>query len=138
MTSLQSSSSLNSRFKNWELFELQARQKYKGNLYSELPLKFYKDYNIPIKDYGIDVLLTKYDDELKRYIVNKTIQCKYSESGKYNITFDKLANFNCLSNIIQKKQNEYISKMLNYFNDETNKGKLFINYPMIESIRYFK
>ena len=37
-----------------------------------------------------------------------------------------------------KKQNEYISKMLNYFNDETNKGKLFINYPMIESIRYFK
>lgn len=31
-----------------------------------------------------------------------------------------------------------LCEMLSYFSDETNHGKLYINYPMIESIRYFK
>ena len=29
-----------------------------------------------------------------------------------------------------------IMDMLQYFNDETNYGKLFINYPMVESVKY--
>jgi hypothetical protein len=37
-----------------------------------------------------------------------------------------------------KEQNACITKMLEYFNDETDEGKLYINYPMIESIRYVK
>lgn len=35
-------------------------------------------------------------------------------------------------------QNKCIKEMLNYFDNETEHGKLYINYPMIESIRYFK
>lgn len=37
-----------------------------------------------------------------------------------------------------EKQNNDLTEMLEYFNDETGNGKLYINYPMIESIRYFK
>ena len=35
-------------------------------------------------------------------------------------------------------QNAHIQEMLCYFDDETGNGKLYINYPMVESIRYFK
>lgn len=35
-------------------------------------------------------------------------------------------------------QNNHIREMLDFFDDETQNGKLYINYPMVESIRYFK
>lgn len=31
--------------------------------------------------------------------------------------------------------NEKITELLNYFNEETDKGKLFISYPMVESLK---
>ena len=34
--------------------------------------------------------------------------------------------------------NRQIQELLSFFNDETANGKLYINYPMIESIRYTK
>ena len=34
--------------------------------------------------------------------------------------------------------NRRVAKMLSLFDDETDNGKLYINYPMIESIRYTK
>lgn len=34
--------------------------------------------------------------------------------------------------------NQQIQKMLSFFNNETAAGKLYINYPMVESIRYTK
>lgn len=34
--------------------------------------------------------------------------------------------------------NRHLNEMLAYFNDETANGKLYINYPMIESIKYHK
>ena len=34
--------------------------------------------------------------------------------------------------------NRRVTKMLSLFDDETDNGKLYINYPMIESIRYTK
>ena len=37
-----------------------------------------------------------------------------------------------------EEQHQRIEELLHYFNDETDKGKLYINYPMVESIRYFK
>ena len=37
-----------------------------------------------------------------------------------------------------REQNEDIKQMLEYFNNETRHEKLYINYPMIESLRYFK
>ena len=41
-------------------------------------------------------------------------------------------------NITLEQMNEQISQMLVLFNDETDQGKLYINYPMIEAIRYTK
>ena len=34
--------------------------------------------------------------------------------------------------------NNQLKDLLNYFNEETEHGKLYINYPMIEAIRYTK
>lgn len=37
-----------------------------------------------------------------------------------------------------EENNLHILEMLEYFNEETANGKLYINYPMVESIRYTK
>lgn len=37
-----------------------------------------------------------------------------------------------------QENNRILSEMLKYFTDETEKGKLYINYPMVESLRYTK
>lgn len=37
-----------------------------------------------------------------------------------------------------EKVNEVLFEMLEFFNDETENGKLYINYPMIESLKYTK
>lgn len=37
-----------------------------------------------------------------------------------------------------EEQNSQINELLEYFDNETEHGKLFIDYPMVESIRYFK
>lgn len=37
-----------------------------------------------------------------------------------------------------KTKNDRILELLEYFNEETENGKLFISYPMIESIQYTK
>ena len=37
-----------------------------------------------------------------------------------------------------KENNAHLKELLEYFDDETERGKLYINYPMIESLRYTK
>ena len=37
-----------------------------------------------------------------------------------------------------EKVNEILSEMLEYFDDETGNGKLYVNYPMVESLKYTK
>ena len=37
-----------------------------------------------------------------------------------------------------EENNKRLSEMLDYFTDETDNGKLYINYPMVESLRYTK
>lgn len=37
-----------------------------------------------------------------------------------------------------KENNKRVLEMLSYFSDETGVGKLYINYPMLESLRYTK
>ena len=39
-------------------------------------------------------------------------------------------------NISLEKMNAQLEEMLNIFSDETDNGKLYINYPMVEAIRY--
>ena len=41
-------------------------------------------------------------------------------------------------NLSLEELNQQVREMLDMFNDETENGKLYINYPMIESIRYTK
>lgn len=41
-------------------------------------------------------------------------------------------------NLTIEQMNMQISEMLELFNDETDNGQLYINYPMIEAIRYTK
>lgn len=41
-------------------------------------------------------------------------------------------------NLTMEQMNRQISEMLELFNDETDNGQLYINYPMIEAIRYTK
>lgn len=41
-------------------------------------------------------------------------------------------------NLPLEVMNSQIEEMLNLFNDETDNGRLYINYPMVESIRYTK
>ena len=41
-------------------------------------------------------------------------------------------------NLTMEQMNKQISEMLELFNDETDNGLLYINYPMIEAIRYTK
>lgn len=42
------------------------------------------------------------------------------------------------SRLSLEENNQHLYEMLAYFNDETSNGKLYINYPMIESIKYHK
>ena len=42
------------------------------------------------------------------------------------------------SNLPIEELNRQVNVMLNLFDDETSNGKLYINYPMIESLRYTK
>lgn len=41
-------------------------------------------------------------------------------------------------NLTLDEMNTQLKELLEIFNDETDNGKLYINYPMIESIRYTK
>lgn len=43
-----------------------------------------------------------------------------------------------LNRLSVEEQNLQIKELLDYFDNETEHGKLFIDYPMVESIRYFK
>ncbi|MBQ0002290.1 MAG: hypothetical protein KBT21_02005 [Treponema sp.] len=43
-----------------------------------------------------------------------------------------------LNKLSVEDQNSQIKELLEYFDNETEHGKLFIDYPMVESIRYFK
>lgn len=40
------------------------------------------------------------------------------------------------SRLTLSENNSHIEEMLHYFSDETENGKLYINYPMVDSIRY--
>lgn len=42
------------------------------------------------------------------------------------------------SRLTLEANNQHLKEMLEYFNEETKNGKLYINYPMVESIRYVK
>src|SRR5574344_1543643 len=47
-------------------------------------------------------------------------------------------NQNVCTPVTLSETNDHLQKMLSFFNDETGNGKLYINYPMVESLQYTK
>lgn len=59
-----------------------------------------------------------------------------SEISEIYLFFDYDFHHHDLENL--DEDNAHIGELLDFFHDETENGKLYINYPMIESIRYTK
>ncbi|WP_348682067.1 hypothetical protein [Duncaniella freteri] len=75
-----------------------------------------------------DLLISKGDNVLKG--INP------SDISEIFLFFDYDFHHHSIEDLIS--DNEHIVEMLKFFDDETTSGKLYINYPMIESIRYTK
>lgn len=74
-----------------------------------------------------DILLEKGDETLK--------DIREDEVSEIYLFFDY--DFQEDSRTLEENDNR-LSELLGYFTDETGKGKLYINYPMVESLRYTK
>lgn len=72
------------------------------------------------------------DDELNK------IETSDSVSEVYLFFDYDLKRIDELNKLSVEEQNLQIKELLDYFDNETEHGKLFIDYPMVESIRYFK
>ncbi len=72
-------------------------------------------------------------NNIKRFQVNKDLDeyDEYEFEQTY-LFFDYDIQNNNLS---IEQMNSRVKELLHYFNDETGKGKIYINYPMVESIR---
>ena len=74
-----------------------------------------------------EILLEKGDETLK--------DIREDEVSEIYLFFDY--DFQENSRTLEEN-NSRLSELLDYFTDETGKGKLYINYPMVESLRYTK
>lgn len=74
-----------------------------------------------------EILLEKGDETLK--------DIREDEVSEIYLFFDY--DFQENSRTLEEN-NSRLSELLEYFTDETGKGKLYINYPMVESLRYTK
>ena len=74
-----------------------------------------------------EILLEKGDETLK--------DIREDEVSEIYLFFDY--DFQEDSRMLEEN-NSRLSELLGYFTDETGRGKLYINYPMVESLRYTK
>lgn len=96
-----------------------------------------------------------FDDSRTDVSLIPLLQEQLKQNGDVNHPLLKITNWDEISEIFlffdydcQNKEkdksysltenNKRIEKMLSFFNNETEAGKLYINYPMVESIRYTK
>lgn len=85
----------------------------------------YELYDDLSKDKYLDILLL-----LKEKTTDQSIRIKLSNKfSKIYLLFDFDPHYH-------KFDNEKVKLMLGWFNDSTDGGKLYINYPMIESFRH--
>lgn len=78
----------------------------------------------------VSILKDKYKDKINSPFAGNELSSDFSEIYLF---FDyDFQN----TNIQIETINSQVSEMLEIFDDETNFGKLYINYPMVESIRY--
>ena len=79
-------------------------------------------------------LLRKYTEAMKKPVQR---YCQFL-GFRRNLPIFSTMTFNINSLSLEEIINSRLKDMLELFDDETSNGKLYINYPMIESIRYAK
>jgi len=99
--------------------------------------------------------LDAFDDNIDSADIVQVLKEQLSKSPNQQDELNKIENSDSISEVylffdydlkqIDEKnklsveeQNYQIKELLEYFDNETIHGKLFVDYPMIESIRYFK
>lgn len=106
-------------------------QQNKNKEYVAFGTNIYGLYDEMSKDDGLDIIeLIKEKAKSKKdmYNYNKLAEGGFSE---VYLIFDfdfQAPQYDC----------QKICEMINFFDNETEHGKLYINYPMIESIKHFK
>ena len=99
------------------------------SLFNELKMDRYLDLVGLLKENG-----TKHPE-----LEKKLEKCNRDEFSQIYLFFDyDIKKTDKHNKDSLETQNEKIKEMLELFDNETEKGKLYINYPMVESIRYFK
>ena len=93
---------------------------------------FYKRLKDDFDDFGDVVDILKSEME-KTDPDNEIFKYKSSDFESIYLFFDYDFYWGNL-----EKKNSQILELLEYFNEETENGKLFVSYPMIESIQYTK
>ena len=93
---------------------------------------FYKRMKDEFGEFGDVVDILKAEME-KVDPSNEIFKYKSSDFESIYLFFD----YDFYSGNLDKK-NQQVNELIEYFNEETENGKLFISYPMIESIQYTK
>ncbi len=92
-------------------------------------------------DGGADIVkILKLEQKENPEISDSLLAIEHTDSfSEIYLFFDyDLQRINKYNTMAIEEQNNILKQMLEYFSNETDKGKLYINYPMIESLRYFK
>lgn len=85
--------------------------------------------------------LKKNDYDLFRSLPMKENGIEIPEDVRMDTLFSQIFlffDYDFQNGIGVEKVNEILEEMLAYFDDETVNGKLYVNYPMIESLKYTK
>jgi len=105
----------------------------------------YEKYNYAICEKNIHMLIEELKDKKgnidENLNIQKVLQEKESDVEKIKILKDKYTDIILVFDLDpQNNQTEYenIKLLLKYFNDSTENGKLFINYPMMQSYKHLK
>lgn len=80
-------------------------------------------------------------DDLFRILPFKENEIEIPEGKRLDTLFSQIFlffDYDFQNRMGLDKVNEILDEMLDFFNDETDNGKLYINYPMIESLKYTK
>lgn len=111
-------------------------EKILDNLSKKFDFDFDSDYVVSYNTTIHSLYLETKDIEainIDDFIINKTNNLTLK--GK---SFSQIYLFFDLDQHDPTYNHQSIIELLNYFNDETQNGKLFINYPMVESFYCFK
>ena len=85
--------------------------------------------------------LQKNDEDLFRSLPFKENGIEIPEGKRIDTLFSQIFlffDYDFQNRMGLDKLNLILNDMLSFFNDETDNGKLYINYPMVESLKYTK